>query len=163
MICKGPCSLLLNMRPAAYRPQQPVSPVPFTSVSTPCADDSSLPQQPHPSALWQAIVLPWLDAEQGLVHGLHRAVKPKLAGGELDAGQCILSCLLQVGDGSLIYPSGQVDERWRHFMERQIERTRKYFAQAEAGVDFLDKDARWPVWCVALSISQQICAVARKQ
>ena len=71
------------------------------------------------------------------------------------------AALVQVGDGSLIYPSGQVDERWQHFMERQIERTRKYFAQAEAGVDFLDKDARWPVWCAALSIHQLKYAVLR--
>ena len=71
------------------------------------------------------------------------------------------AALVQVGDGSLIHPGGQVDERWQQFMERQIERTREYFSQAEAGVDFLDKDARWPVWCATLLISQQHCAVAR--
>ena len=29
---------------------------------------------------------------------------------------------------------------------RRICFCRAYFADAEAGVDFLDKDARWPVW-----------------
>ena len=84
-----------------------------------------------------------------------------LAGIELMLGSEISAALVQVGDGSLIYPSGQVDERWQRFMERQIDRTRKYFSQAEAGVDFLDKDARWPVWCATLLINQQICAVAK--
>ena len=31
-------------------------------------------------------------------------------------------------------------------MKFQIARARQYFADAEAGVDHLDADARWPVW-----------------
>ena len=31
-------------------------------------------------------------------------------------------------------------------MKFQIARARQYFADAEAGVDHLDSDARWPVW-----------------
>ena len=31
-------------------------------------------------------------------------------------------------------------------MKFQIARARQYFADAEAGVDHLDTDARWPVW-----------------
>ncbi len=42
--------------------------------------------------------------------------------------------------------TGKMDDRWRRFMRFQIERARKYFADAEAGVDLLDPKARWPVW-----------------
>lgn len=42
--------------------------------------------------------------------------------------------------------SGRIDDRWQRFMKFQISRARAYFADAEAGVDFLDSDARWPVW-----------------
>lgn len=31
-------------------------------------------------------------------------------------------------------------------LQFQIERARQIFADAEAGVNLLDKDARWPVW-----------------
>ena len=40
----------------------------------------------------------------------------------------------------------QIDDRWQRFMKFQIARTRGYFADAEAGIDHLDADARWPVW-----------------
>lgn len=43
--------------------------------------------------------------------------------------------------------TGKIDDRWRAFMTFQIARARQIFADAEAGVNLLDKDARWPVWC----------------
>ena len=42
--------------------------------------------------------------------------------------------------------TGHIDDRWQAFMKFQIARARQYFADAEAGVDHLDTDARWPVW-----------------
>lgn len=58
--------------------------------------------------------------------------------------------------GSLFAPTtGKIDDRWRNFMKFQIERARQCFADAEAGVNALDKDARWPVWS-ALMLYRQI-------
>jgi phytoene synthase len=51
--------------------------------------------------------------------------------------------------------TGKIDDRWQRFMQFQITRAREYFQQAESGVDFLDKDARWPVWS-ALILYRQI-------
>ena len=42
--------------------------------------------------------------------------------------------------------TGTIDDRWQRFMEFQISRARDIFADAEAGVDFLAPDARFPVW-----------------
>ena len=57
-----------------------------------------------------------------------------------------LACLLQVRIGMFAPSTGKIDDRWQRFMQFQIKRSRDYFSQAEAGVDFLDKNARWPVW-----------------
>ncbi|GMH43731.1 hypothetical protein BSKO_11653 [Bryopsis sp. KO-2023] len=58
--------------------------------------------------------------------------------------------------GSLFAPTtGKIDDRWRNFMKFQIERARQCFADAEAGVNALDEDARWPVWS-ALMLYRQI-------
>lgn len=51
--------------------------------------------------------------------------------------------------------TGKIDDRWRAFMSFQIDRARKIFAEAEAGVNLLDRDARWPVWS-ALILYRQI-------
>ena len=53
---------------------------------------------------------------------------------------------LQVSIGMFAPSTGKIDDRWQRFMQFQIKRAREYFGQAEAGVDFLDKNARWPVW-----------------
>ncbi|HEY9847133.1 MAG TPA: phytoene synthase [Candidatus Caenarcaniphilales bacterium] len=41
---------------------------------------------------------------------------------------------------------GVVDERWRALMDFQIQRARRFYAQAEDGIPALSQDARWPVW-----------------
>ena len=51
--------------------------------------------------------------------------------------------------------NGKVDERWVKFMKFQIARARECFASAEAGVNCLNKDARWPVWS-ALDVYRDI-------
>ncbi|WP_448563750.1 15-cis-phytoene synthase CrtB [Trichothermofontia sp.] len=51
--------------------------------------------------------------------------------------------------------NGVVDDRWRELMRFQIQRARKYFSEAEAGVRFLSPDARWPVW-TALMLYRRI-------
>jgi len=52
----------------------------------------------------------------------------------------------QVLSGMFSPTSGKIDDRWQRFMKFQIARTRGYFADAEGGIDYLDADARWPVW-----------------
>lgn len=59
--------------------------------------------------------------------------------------QLWLGCM-QVNIGMFAPSTGKIDDRWQQFMQFQIKRARQYFGQAEAGVDFLDKNARWPVW-----------------
>ena len=51
--------------------------------------------------------------------------------------------------------TGVVDDRWKAFMKFQIARAREVFADAEAGVNCLHKDARWPVWA-ALDVYRNI-------
>ena len=53
---------------------------------------------------------------------------------------------MQVSIGMFAPSTGKIDDRWQRFMQFQIKRAREYFSQAESGVDFLDKNARWPVW-----------------
>jgi phytoene synthase len=54
--------------------------------------------------------------------------------------------------------NGVVDERWRELMRFQIQRARKFYAEAEKGISYLSLDARWPVWA-ALMLYQQILDV----
>lgn len=61
----------------------------------------------------------------------------------------------EVMRGMFAPSTGRVDDRWRGFMAFQIDRARRIFAEAEAGVNLLDKDARWPVWS-ALILYRQI-------
>ncbi len=42
--------------------------------------------------------------------------------------------------------NGVVDDRWCELMRFQIQRARKYYAQAEKGIRALCPDARWPIW-----------------
>jgi 15-cis-phytoene synthase len=53
---------------------------------------------------------------------------------------------------------GVVDHRWQQLMKFQIERARQYYAEAESGVQILNRDARWPVWS-ALMLYRQILDV----
>lgn len=50
---------------------------------------------------------------------------------------------------------GVIDERWRELMRFQIQRARKFYTQAEQGIQRLSQDARWPVWA-ALMLYRQI-------
>jgi 15-cis-phytoene synthase len=56
---------------------------------------------------------------------------------------------------------GVVDERWRQLMRFQIQRARKYYTEAEIGVQVLNRDARWPVWS-ALMLYRQILDVIER-
>jgi 15-cis-phytoene synthase len=42
--------------------------------------------------------------------------------------------------------AGIVDERWKAMMQFQIKRAREYYRQAEAGIRYLIRDSRLPVW-----------------
>lgn len=63
------------------------------------------------------------------------------------------------GARTLISPEGVVDDRWKAFMKFQIERARKCFEDAEAGVDLLDAKARWPVWSALILYRQILDAI----
>lgn len=55
--------------------------------------------------------------------------------------------------------TGRMDERWQRFMAFQIGRARQCFADAEAGVDLLDQQARWPVWSALILYRQILDAI----
>lgn len=42
--------------------------------------------------------------------------------------------------------AGVIDERWKAIMKFQIKRAREYYKQAEAGIRYLIRDSRLPVW-----------------
>ena len=42
--------------------------------------------------------------------------------------------------------AGLVDDRWKAMMKFQIKRAREYYKQAEAGIRYLIRDSRLPVW-----------------
>ncbi|KAK9813000.1 hypothetical protein WJX72_007097 [[Myrmecia] bisecta] len=67
----------------------------------------------------------------------------------------------EVISGMFHHRTGQIDDRWRQFMKFQINRARAYFADAEAGVDHLDKNARWPVWSALILYRQILDAIER--
>lgn len=46
--------------------------------------------------------------------------------------------------------NGVLDDRWRALMKFQIQRARKFYAEAEKGVSVLSPDARWPVWAALI-------------
>ena len=52
----------------------------------------------------------------------------------------------EVLQGLFARSTGQIDDRWVQFMQFQIRRARKYFDESELGVNFLDANARYPVW-----------------
>lgn len=55
--------------------------------------------------------------------------------------------------------TGKIDDRWRAFMSFQIQRARECFAEAEAGVNLLSKEARWPVWSALILYRQILDAI----
>jgi 15-cis-phytoene synthase len=58
---------------------------------------------------------------------------------------------------------GVVDDRWRSIMRFQIQRARKFYAEAEKGISHLSPDARFPVWSALLLYSQILNAIERNQ
>ncbi|MBW4654140.1 MAG: phytoene synthase [Kaiparowitsia implicata GSE-PSE-MK54-09C] len=58
---------------------------------------------------------------------------------------------------------GVIDERWRSLMAFQIQRARHYFAEAEQGIGYLHRDARFPVWAALMLYRQILNAIERNQ
>ena len=54
--------------------------------------------------------------------------------------------------------AGVIDDRWRSLMAFEIDRARRFYRSAEAGIRLLSPDARWPVWA-ALDLYKQILDV----
>ncbi len=50
--------------------------------------------------------------------------------------------------------NGVIDDRWRSLMKFEIQRARKFYQQAEAGISQLSPDARWPVWAAQVLYSK---------
>ncbi|MEM1279039.1 MAG: 15-cis-phytoene synthase CrtB [Cyanobacteria bacterium P01_D01_bin.6] len=50
--------------------------------------------------------------------------------------------------------NGVIDDRWRAFMQFEIQRARKFYQQAEKGISKLSPDARWPVWAAQVLYSK---------
>ena len=42
--------------------------------------------------------------------------------------------------------AGRLNTAWRELMIFQLQRAREWFSRSEAGVRWLSRDARWPVW-----------------
>lgn len=59
--------------------------------------------------------------------------------------------------------NGVVNERWRELMRFQIQRARKFYAQAEKGIRALSPDARWPVWSALTHYQGILDAIERNQ
>ena len=51
-----------------------------------------------------------------------------------------------------------IDDRWRALMKFEIQRARKFYREATAGISLLSPDARWPVWS-ALVLYSKILSV----
>lgn len=49
---------------------------------------------------------------------------------------------------------GVVDDRWQALMQFQVQRARKFYAEAEQGIRVLSQDGRWPVWTSTMLYSQ---------
>ena len=42
--------------------------------------------------------------------------------------------------------AGRLNQAWKDLMAFQLHRAREWFDRSEAGVRWLSRDARWPVW-----------------
>ncbi len=58
---------------------------------------------------------------------------------------------------------GIVNDRWRAVMQFQIQRARKFYAEAEKGISALSRDARFPVWAALMLYSQILDVIERNQ
>ncbi|WP_079679427.1 15-cis-phytoene synthase CrtB [Planktothrix sp. PCC 11201] len=56
---------------------------------------------------------------------------------------------------------GIVDERWQGLMRFEIQRARKFYAEAERGISVLNQDIRWPVWTALILYRQILDAIER--
>ncbi len=59
--------------------------------------------------------------------------------------------------------NGVIDGRWRELMRFQIQRARKFYAEAESGICRLSPDARWPVWTALMLYRQILDEIERNQ
>jgi 15-cis-phytoene synthase len=58
---------------------------------------------------------------------------------------------------------GVIDNRWRSLMQFQIQRARKFYAEAERGISLLSPDARWPVWAALILYRKILDAIEDNQ
>jgi len=59
--------------------------------------------------------------------------------------------------------NGVVDDRWCQLMRYQIQRARKFYANAEQGISLLSPDARFPVWAALMLYRKILDVIERNQ
>ncbi len=55
----------------------------------------------------------------------------------------------------------RINKQWREFMKFQIDRARRYYREAEVGIQALESDARWPVWAASMLYQQILDSIER--
>ncbi len=116
-------------------------------------------------AAWHSQQPPYMPVEEAIALGIANQLTNILrdVGEDLRRGRIYLPleelALFDYTEEDLL--KGVIDERWRQLMRFQIQRARKFFKQAERGVRYLIRDARWPVWS-ALMLYQQILGVIER-
>ncbi|CAD5930958.1 Phytoene synthase [Planktothrix tepida] len=58
---------------------------------------------------------------------------------------------------------GIVDDRWQELMRFEIQRARKFYAEAERGISILSEDIRWPVWAALVLYRQILDEIERNE
>ena len=102
------------------------------------------------SAPWNRFVEPYIPQEEAIALGIANQLTNILrdVGEDAQRGRIYLPldelALFDYTEEDLF--NGVINSRWRKLMAFQIQRARKYYADAERGISFLNPDSRWPVW-----------------
>ena len=114
------------------------------------------------TAPWNRLIEPYVPQEEAIALGIANQLTNILrdVGEDAQRGRIYLPldelALFDYTEEDLF--NGVIDSRWRKLMAFQIQRARKYFADAERGISYLNSDSRWPVWA-ALMLYQGILDV----
>ncbi|MDJ1181757.1 15-cis-phytoene synthase CrtB [Roseofilum casamattae] len=116
-------------------------------------------------APWHRNREPYVPLEEAIALGIANQLTNILrdVGEDIQRGRIYLPleelALFDYTEADLL--NGVIDKRWKEFMRFQIQRARKFFKQAERGVQYLISDARWPVWSALMLYQQILGAIER--
>ena len=116
-------------------------------------------------APWHRNREPYIPLEEAIALGIANQLTNILrdVGEDIQRGRIYLPleelALFDYTEADLL--NGVIDKRWKEFMRFQIQRARKFFKQAERGVQYLISDARWPVWSALMLYQQILGAIER--